>query len=531
MKNRWFIFIWAVLCMTVAQAQEFDFILKPRTIPGLAGIQSYARGTWEGNWIIIGGRLDGLHLRMPFAAFDEDGHNTQIFLVFPDENKVIKRSLSELPKPLQEQLSSTNMQFIQEGKYLYLTGGYGHSNIAGDHVTYSNLTAVDQEKLSQAMIGGTSLAPAFRQITDSYFAVTGGYLGRINDHFYLVGGQRFMGRYNPMGPNHGPGFVQEYTNAIRKFKITDDGQNLAISDKSTFTSAALLHRRDYNMVPQVMPDGTEGLTAFSGVFRTDADLPFLDCVNINEAGFSLQPDFQQLYNHYHCAHIPLYDSLDNVMHNVFFGGIAQYYESNGMLIKDDNVPFVRTIADVVRSADGKMKEVKLPSEMPGYLGSGAEFIPLSGVPRYQNEVLKFHQLQGDTVMVGYIFGGIASTARNIFFTNTGTESQASPTLYEVYLLRTKPSSAFDRGGNNYGLRIIPNPVDEVLAVAFSVVAQNNLTLTITDASGRIVFTDTLIGINPGNHLYRKPGSRLPSGSYVVTISNGAISASVRFLQQ
>ena len=40
----------------------------------------------------------------------------------------------------------------------------------------------------------------------------------------------------------------------------------------------------------------------------------------------------------------------------FFGGIAQYYMENGQIIKDDNVPFVKTIAGVTRHTNGQMME-------------------------------------------------------------------------------------------------------------------------------------------------------------------------------
>ena len=46
----------------------------------------------------------------------------------------------------------------------------------------------------------------------------------------------------------------------------------------------------------------------------------------------------------------------------FFGGIAQYYDSLGILVQDNNVPFVKTIARVTRDASGTMAEYKLPIE-------------------------------------------------------------------------------------------------------------------------------------------------------------------------
>lgn len=126
------------------------------------------------------------------------------------------------------------------------------------------------------------------------------------------------------------------------------------------------------------------------------------------------------------------------MHNVFFGGIAQYYDSLGILVQNNNVPFVKTIARVTRNSMGTMTEYKLPIEMPSLLGAGAEFIPITGVPHFNNEVLKLDDFTSDSTLVGYIFGGISSTAANVFFSNTGTQSSASSQLFKVYVLKELP---------------------------------------------------------------------------------------------
>lgn len=198
-----------------------------------------------------------------------------------------------------------------------MVGGYGYSNTSADHITYPNLSAVKVPDVINAVINGTSFATNFRQITDTMFAVTGGYLNKINNTFYLTGGQKFIGRYNPMGPTHGPGFVQIYTNASRKFTIFDNGVTLSVTHLPAIVDAANLHRRDYNVVPQIMPTGQEGLTAFSGVFQVGVDLPYLNCVNIDSTGHTVNNAFSQYYNHYHCAHIPIYSASNNEMHTVF----------------------------------------------------------------------------------------------------------------------------------------------------------------------------------------------------------------------
>lgn len=87
---------------------------------------------------------------------------------------------------------------------------------------------------------------------------------------------------------------------------------------------------------------------------------------------------------------------------------------NGQIVKDDNVPFVKTIAGVTRHANGQMKEFVFPVTMPALLGAGSEFIPGQDVATYQNGVIKANELEKDTTTVGFIFGGISSSAPNIF---------------------------------------------------------------------------------------------------------------------
>ena len=64
-----------------SQTAPFQISIEPITIPGLGGIQSFAYGQHNGKWLIVGGRLDGLHQRQPFAAFDIAGHNNQIIIL------------------------------------------------------------------------------------------------------------------------------------------------------------------------------------------------------------------------------------------------------------------------------------------------------------------------------------------------------------------------------------------------------------------------------------------------------------------
>ncbi len=59
------------------QQFPFDIAIDSIEIPQLGGLQSYSVAQANGKWLIIGGRLDGLHQRQPWASFDRAGNNTQ----------------------------------------------------------------------------------------------------------------------------------------------------------------------------------------------------------------------------------------------------------------------------------------------------------------------------------------------------------------------------------------------------------------------------------------------------------------------
>jgi len=324
-----------------------------------------------------------------------------------------------------------------------------------------------------------------------------------------------------MGPNNGPGFIQVYTNAIRRFTINDDGVTLSVSHFPEIYDATNLHRRDYNVVPQIMPSGQEGLTAFSGVFQVGANLPFLNCVNIDSTGYTVNNAFTQYYNHYHCAHIPLYSANENKMHTLFFGGIAQYYDSIGILVKDDNVPFVKTIARVTRDASGAMSEHKLPIEMPSLLGAGSEFIPIESLPKFNNDILKLDDITTDTTLVGYIYGGISSTAANIFFANGTNLSSANSEIFKVYLIKNSSVGVDDEKNQNKNglqLQVNPNPSNGNFVVKYYLKKSSDVNINIHDAYGKILETKMLKSLPAGNNSYSaKIKNAVSDSTYFVTI--------------
>ena len=502
---------------TLAQSQAtFNINLEPFSINGFTGIQSFAFGQHNGKILLVGGRKDGLHRRQPWASFDAAGNNTDLLVIDPETEQIWATSVNTLSTALKEQLQSTNMQFHQDGNTLYIIGGYGYSTSNADHITHPQLTAIQLDACINAIVNGTSITPFLRQFTDDYFAVTGGQIGKLEDTYYLAGGQKFTGRYNPMNM---PTFVQEYTNAIKRFKIIDDGTNLNYQPLASWTDAMNLHRRDYNMLPQIFPDGSYGFTMFSGVFQQTMDLPFLNSVNFDSTGYQVNNSFSQYLNHYHSAKIAIYDSVDATMHNVFLGGIAQYFlDDNNNLIQDDNVPFVKTIGRVSRFADSTMTETQI-GLMPDLLGASAEFILANNTPAFEYDIVDLQQFTGDAVLIGYVLGGIKSSQSNIFFTNIGNESEAHSTLYKVYLIPSGITNTRVEKPKEYLSEwvVYPNPVVDYFKFKFDLKEAAIVDAYLSDVSGEIILETGLDTLTAGSHEFTIELEAPESGIYFMSI--------------
>ncbi len=505
---------------------EFSLKLKEITFSGLPAVHSFASAIdRQGRWVIIGGRTDGLHKRRPFEAFLDAGNNKNIYVIDVARKEVWSAPLSSLDSSVSEQLQSTNMEFVQHDDTLYLFGGYGFSARAGDHITYPNICAIEVSALSNAIVQGNPVAPYIHQQEDPRFQVTGGYAGFLEGLYYLVGGQKFMGRYNPMGPGHGPGFIQEYSNAIKRFRLAFDGNQIVVSQYWEEIDTLHLHRRDYNMVPQIFADGRQGFTAFTGVFRYDADLPWLNSVDINDTGYTVRNDYSQLLNQYHTAHLPLYDRNGNVMHTLFFGGIGQYaYDTaSGELINDENVPFVKTISRMTRYANDSVAESVMPDAMPGYLGAGAEFFEHPGAPYIDGEILDLNALQSDSQLVGYIFGGIESTVPNSFFSNTNGLSFASNRIFEVSIARDPGTGlAWQRIHESalLNFEIFPNPAENETIIRFFALKEMHPFLYIYDNSGKMIKGFDFGLLSPGTYTHTISLQGYAAGNYLLKMSNG-----------
>ena len=493
-------FIFFLIIFTKLSAQDnfpFQVSLKPEKIPGLPGLHSYAFGSHDGKWLIIGGRLDGIHARQPFNAFPAKYNNRFMYVVDPQTKQSWSVSTDALATSLREQLQSTNMNFYQDGDSLYIIGGYAFSNSKGDHITFPRLSVLYVPGIVNGILQQLDIRPYFLQIEDERFAVTGGRLGKMENKFYLVGGQKFDGRYNPMGH---PTFVQQYTDQIRSFRIHQEGDRLEVVDYNAVTDAVHLHRRDYNLVPERRPNGDKVYLLSSGVFQVLEDLPFLYPVEISSSKYVPRTDFNQYLSHYHSAYASIYDSVSEQMHTLFFGGMSQYHYEQGVLVRDDQVPFVKTLSRLTRFKDGTYKEYAMDTEMPGYLGAGAEFFMHADWRQSDHEILTIKDWRQDSLLIGYVFGGIVSNVDNAFSTNQTNESSASATVYAVWLRRRIHSGNSEINGHNpYAISLYPNPVGKELKFQFHLEQPVQVHYYLSDSNGHMLLkgyiTDTHSGLN------------------------------------
>lgn len=469
-----------------AQATQFPYEIKlvPTSLLDVPGLHSFASGEINGKWVLIGGRKDGIHARQPFNAFPANQNNDLIYVLDKFNNQYWTASIQSLPVGLKEQLQSTNMNDYQDGNFLYVSGGYGFSPTVNDHITFPYLTEIDLNGLVADIIQGEDISPNFKQLTDNRFAVTGGNLGKIDSRFYLIGGHRFDGRYNPMG---GPTFTQTYTSAIRSFEISHANGNLEIVSYNEQIDQMHLHRRDYNLLPMKYPNNEFGYLISSGVFQLNVDLPFLYPVEIHANNYLPRTDFNQYLSHYHSAKASFYDAGTQQMHHVFFGGISQYQYQNGVLTSDVNVPFVKTISRLSVTPNGQFEEVMFSTEMPALTGASAHFFLDKEMQSFGNEVIDLSAITMDSVRIGFIVGGIKSSEANPFTNNNPSLTSAQTNMYEVWLVHSETGQTpIIAKKDLFNVEVYPNPSNGEMDMKFVCPYKGAVELLITNQEGKVV---------------------------------------------
>lgn len=186
------------------------------------------------------------------------------------------------------------------------------------------------------------------------------------------------------------------------------------------------------------------------------------------------------------------------------------------MVEDQSVPFVTSIARISRSPQQAWVEELMPETMPSYLGGAAEFIPVNNLPYSAEGVINWDALSGDTILVGYLVGGIESTSANIFFVNTGVESDATGMIQKVFLTREdgNPTSV---QAMNIGLRndlfvtLSPVPSNDHVIVTVNITEPDNLTIYAVGVDGKEIARESFDLNETGDYDIKLDLSKAPSG--------------------
>lgn len=509
--------------------QPFGVHIVPSSITAAPAVHSGAYAVRNGYWIFIGGRRDGVHNMQANTAFPFYNRNDSIYVVDPVANTYRSASAQALPGSVFGAICSANMQHVQKDGMLYMIGGYGWVDSIATWRTYPSLVAIDLDCLINAVNSGSVINSCFSQLLDTNMAVSGGEAELIDSTVYLVFGHRFDGFYN----RQNAGFNQRYTEAIRKFNISMSGGVPSVSNYTEISDTGNFHRRDYNLLPQIMPGGTAGLTAFGGVFRKDVNLPFFTPIEISPASYYVQSSFNQNLVQYTTANLALYDSTNNYMHSLFFGGISLYtLDTTSMtLIQDTLVPFVSTISKVTRDPSGNLTEAKMNEEMPALLGTNGYFIADGPMCSAYDQVMNLDRINGNQ-RIGYIVGGISSDLPNVTDLDPVGMSRPSGTVYEVWIDKTVNSMDEIRIYNDINdVTVYPNPARKFVSLDFNIRKGDKVSLQLYSMSGKLIRTLASDQPMAGMQHYRIPVSNLALGAYFFHIHSGGSSKSVRFLVQ
>lgn len=466
----------------------YRLTLAPFEIAGLPGLHSVVTAVYQGKLVIAAGRINGMHDFLDqrqaglIWSFPPEKANDRIYVVDLVNRQLLgSAAVNELPDRIARQLRSTNAQSFTRDGWFYVVGGYGTTADGKSMQTFDQVQAIDLAALIQTIQSGGTLdarfAAAHMHLGDHpALAITGGGIDVQGDQILLAFGQLFNGLYT----TDGGVAQQEYSQAVRGVKIAlssevEDGvpgidvQYLGKcpdppQDEPQPTPDGPYHRRDYTLLPVLAPDGSPRTGAFGGVFKGGRMEGYVHPVYITptgpgqgcgaDLGFTLDEDTasSQLVSQYEGVILPVYSASQRAMYTTAFGGISQYYwdAATQSLKRDeidfgknppvDGLPFIDSVSTlrVGGAGNGNFLHADERFPPPGgeprcaggavapYLGTNSWFVWESNLP-LKNGTLLLDEVKAP-VVVGYIFGGIAST-----LPYPGKATCASNKVYRVIL--------------------------------------------------------------------------------------------------
>ncbi|MBK7937309.1 MAG: hypothetical protein IPJ82_09560 [Lewinellaceae bacterium] len=212
------------------------------------------------------------------------------------------------------------------------------------------------------------------------------------------------------------------------------------------------------------------------------------------------------------------------MHTLFFGGMSQFWlNENDSLIRDNRLPFVKTVSRVSRLSDGSYEEVPFDTELPYFTGTSAEFILAGGIPTLPNGIVDYDVLPDGEQLLGYIAGGIVTpdNQTNPFIANNVGITSASAQLIRVFLAKNTSSASPEKpldGRFDLNLNISPNPATDVWRLRMNIPRAGKIRCILQDAQGKIIRQADWGAQSAGAGQFDLPATHLPAGAYWLTLN-------------
>lgn len=497
------------------QLPPYIIEIEPVITAPLPALHSFAFAQSGSKWLIIGGRTNGMHGLNSSGGFSAEYKNDAAIVIDTSTWAYYSADLNQLTKAIADPMRSTNMQYIHDGNYLYMVGGYGYDSVASMFVSFPKLTAVHVDDMINAVMNSQPIASTIRQVADTNLSICGGELGKIGNDYYLIFGHNFGGRYSdPPSPL----FTQTYSNRIKKFNLSDDGTTINLSGFSYQLDTNNFHRRDFNSAAIINPNNSLGIGIYGGSFRKDSNLPYREPIRLNTAATSIS-GYQQIMNQYTCALMPIYDSVSQKMYTTFFGGISlfNFNDTTSLLSRDSDVPFVDDISTLSCNALGTYEECLMTTKLPSLLGSNAKFVPTKHVSSYANDVIRLRDLPNTKKLAGYIFGGIRAQQGNF------GSSSANDTVYRVYITPNNVNiTGIEEAINNIqNTQLFPNPSNQTSTLLFTLKENAQIVISLSDITGKKVVDITNEEMQKGNQKININTSILSAGIYICKINSNS----------
>lgn len=113
-------------------------------------------------------------------------------------------------------------------------------------------------------------------------------------------------------------------------------------------------------------------------------------------------------------------------------------------------------------------------------------------------------------------GGESEPQTSFFMDETGTWFYTTST--PMVRMNFQDATGIKEQNNSFGMFVYPNPTVAQANVAFNMNNESTVTITVSDLSGKVVYTNNLGSMNAGNHKQIINTESFTSGVYYVTVS-------------